>query len=330
MHWTGTLPKVAAIAPLKGDRKHKARMMYFVDNFKLQNYEGEKELVLVYHYKDAAAAKLLQRYENDTNIKGVVAHDQSEEMFPSNPALRYAAWSSDADVIAQWDPDEYHDPDRLSLQVRAMAFANKHACVLSTKSTSHSQEEEETKELHHVSLMGERSWMQQHWHPLSDEESRVTEEFKAGEIVELDMQNNEFMGSISRLEHLFSQTTTTSPVVEETERNDDSMEGTDFSRGIEECLNYDSSKGHVHEDAAEKAISEKAGKDVGKKFHNLVKRRRDLIMKLQLLCFQATMEKDAIKRKDMHEHVLEMDQIRADLDKHISNTASLFGVAEVP
>jgi len=324
MQWTGKLPKVAAIASIKGDRKHKARMMYFVDNFKLQTYEGEKELVLVYHFKDTLAAELVNRYANDRGIKGVVAHDKSQDMFPSDPALRYAAWASDADVIAQWDVDEYHDPNRLSLQVRAMAYANRHACVLSTTSTSHSQEEEENKELHSVSLIGERSWMKEHWHPLrEEEESEVVDTFKAGEIVELDMQNKALMGNISRIEHIFTETTTVAPGSQDIESKDQS-EGSDFSHGIEECLGYDHTKGHESEDVAEKAITEKAGEDVGKKFHNLVKRRRDIIMKLQLLCFQATMEKDAGKRKFMHDHVLEMDQIRVDLDQHITNTASLF------
>merc|ERR1711871_588975 len=142
MHWTGKLPKVAAIAWVKGDRKHRARMMYFVDNFKLQDYEGERELLLVYHYKDIFAANIVAKYIDNTTVKAVVAHDYSQESFPSDPALRYAAWASDADIVAQWDFDEWHDPNRLGLQVKAMAHSGRHACVLSTSSTSHSQEEE--------------------------------------------------------------------------------------------------------------------------------------------------------------------------------------------
>lgn len=345
MHWTGKLPKVAAVASIKGDQKHRARMMYFVDNFNLQNYEGEKELVLLYHYKDSVAAQLISRYANDTSVKGVAAHDKSQELFPSDPAFRYAAWSSDADVIAHWDADEYHDPDRLRLQVRAMAYSNRPACVLSTSSASHSQEEEETKEIHHVSLIGERAWMKAHWHPISREESEVMDAFKAGDIVELDMQNKAFMGNISRIEHIFNNTkgsSLSSSSVSSAASDSKAFhnggllhtdrtitEGTDFSRGIQECLDFDTSKGHASEDAAEKAISEQAGKDVGDKFHTLVTRRHDIISKLQLLCFEATMEKDAGKRKFMHDHVLEMAQIRSELDKHITNTASLFAVSQV-
>jgi len=69
--------------------------------------------------------------------------------------------------------------------------------------------------------------------------------------------------------------------------------------------------------------------EFGKKFHDLVKRRHDVIMKLQLLCFQTTMEKDKDKHKFMHDHVLEMDRIHIELDKHVKKMASLFGVAEL-
>lgn len=332
LHWQGNLPKVAAVAWIKGDRKHRARMMYFVDNFKLQDYEGESELLLVYHHKDTAAAHLVSHYENDTNIKGVVAHDRSEDMFPSDPALRYAAWSSDADVIAQWDFIEFHDPSRLSLQVKAMVYTTRHACVLSTASTSHSQDEE-SKEYHQVSLLGEKSWMKENWHPFSERHSEVAKTFILGEIVELDMQNKDMMSNISRIEHVFSETTTpAAPVAQEAEKEQAGAEegSTDFSRGISECLGYDHSKGHENEEAAEKAIRDNVGEEFGKKFHNLVKRRQDVIMKLQLLCFQTTMEKDVGKRKYMHDHVLEMDHIRSELDKHIENAVSVFGAHEIP
>lgn len=103
------------------------------------------------------------------------------------------------------------------------------------------------------------------------------------------------------------------------------VEGTAFSRGLNECLDYDTSKGHSAEDlAAEKAITENVGKDFGTKFHDLLHRRHDITLKLQLLCFQTTMEKDSGKRKFMHDHVLEMDHIRVELDKHIKSMASLF------
>jgi hypothetical protein len=323
-HWAGKLPKVAAITWIRGDRKTKARMMYFVDNFKLQDYEGSRELLLVYHSSDEAAARLVQHYANDTIVKGIPAHDMSQEMFPSDPALRYAAWTSDADVIAQWDFNEWHDPSRLSLQVRAMAHSGRHACVLSTMSTSHSQEDED-KEISQVSLVGERSWMKVHWHPFSRRKSEVLEVFKAGSIVEVDMQNKALMGNISRIEHVYKTNLTHATPAKDT----GVKQGTAFSRGIDECLGYDSSNGRASEDAAKKAITEKVGNDFGKKFQKLVERRRDIISKLQLLCFQTTMERDSGKRKFMHDHVLEMVRIRDELDKHIKNTAALFGASEV-
>jgi hypothetical protein len=331
LHWEGKLPKIAAIAWIKGDRKHRARMMYFVDNFKLQDYQGEKELMLVYHHKDEVAAHIVARYENDTEVKSVVAHDKSEDMFPSDPALRYAAWTSDADLIAQWDFEEFHDPSRLSLQVKSLAYTKRHASVLATSSTSHSQDEE-AKEYHQVSILGEKSWMKANWHPFSERHSEIAQTFILGEIVELDLQNKDMMSNISRIEHVFSEAATPAPVAKESDEKQqgESEEGsTDFSRGISECLGYDHTKGHENEEVAEKAITDNVGEEFGKKFHNLVKRRKDVIMKLQLLCFQSTMEKDAGKRKFMHDHVLEMDHIRSELDKHIDNAVSLFGAHEI-
>jgi hypothetical protein len=307
-------------------------MMYFVDNFKLQDYSGSRQLILVYHQKDTQAAEIVRRHADGTDVIGVAAHDFSQEMFPSDPALRYAAWASDAAVIAQWDFDEWHDPNRLSLQIKAMAHTSRHACVLSTSSTSHKQEDED-KEISLVSLVGERSWMKEHWHPFSRRVLEVTDSFKAGSLVELDMENKALMTNISHIEHVFTETASTSlaPTVNEEASPEPSGEeqGTSFSRGITECLEYDHSKGKASEMAAEKAILENTGSEVAKKFHGLVRKRHDITMKLQLLCFQTSMETDNSKRKFMHDHVLEMDRIGNELDKHIKNTESIFGTPTV-
>jgi hypothetical protein len=326
MHWTGDFPKVAAVAWIRGNRKTRSRMMYFVDNFKLQDYKGPRELVLVYHYKDAVAAEIVHRYVNDTDVKAVAAHDFSQESFPSDPALRYAAWGSDANIVAQWDFDEWHDPSRLSLQVRAMALAHRHACVLSTRSASHSQEDED-QEIRVVSVIGEKAWMTEHWHPITKLNVEVSEAFHAGDVVELDMQNKALMDNISRIEHVFVATTPKPAEVDATVVAKDEG-GTEFSRSITECLDYDTSTAHSEEDlATEKSISENVGPDFGKKFHDLLHKRHDVTLKLQLLCFQTGTERDKDKKKFMHDHVLEMDKIRLDLDQHIKNTAAMFGGA---
>merc|ERR1719247_3392498 len=105
-------------------------MMYFINNFRLQDYEGSRQLVLVYHHADPDAAELVRTYADGSYIKGLAA--QGNETFPSAAALRYGAWSSDADVIARWDFEEWHDPSRLSMQVRALAMAAKPASVLAS------------------------------------------------------------------------------------------------------------------------------------------------------------------------------------------------------
>jgi hypothetical protein len=346
LHWTGDLPKVSAITWIKSDRRTRARMMYFVDNFNLQDYEGPHELVFVYHYKDIEAAELVRHYADRANIRSIAAHDFSQDLFPSDPALRYAAWESDASVIAQWDFDAWHDPSSLAMQVRAMAYTAKHACVLSMSSTSHSQEDD-NEEISLSSVVGERLWMKEHWHPFSKRKLEVTETFKAGQLVELDMQNKKYMSSISRIEHVFNESQKSAATADKQEAASPAKEakavkqdiespameaghaeGTQFSHDISECLGYDHNKGHEAEDAAAgKAISENVGPDFGKKFHDLVKKRHDITLKLQLLCFQTSSERDVRKRKFMHEHVLEMDRIRNELDKHVKNTASVFGVS---
>lgn len=341
MHWTGDFPKVAAIAWVRGSRKTRSRMMYFVDNFKLQDYKGPRELLLVYHYKDVEAAEIVKRYADGAEIKGVAAHDFSQESFPSDPALRYAAWASDADVVAQFDFDEWHDPNRLSLQVRAMAYAARHACVLSTRSASHSQEDED-KEIRAVSLVGERAWMKEHWHPISRLKLETLESFEAGQIVELDMQNTALMDSISRIEHVFIEpakaaaiepakaAVTVAPATS-VEKAATGLHGiSSWAQGINKCLDYDTSGEHSEEDlTAERHIIENIGKDFGKKFHDLLHKRHDVTVKLQLLCFQTDMEKDQEKKKFMNDHVQDMDRIRLELDKHIKNTVTLFGGPKV-
>lgn len=333
LKWVGELPKVAAIAWIRGDRKTRARMTYFVDNFKLQDYEGQRELVFVYHSHDTEAAGILRQYANSTDVKVVAAHDFSQDAFPSDPALRFAAWGSDADVVAQWDFDGWHDPSRLSMQIRAMAHTAKHGCVLSMSSTSHGQEDD-SKEVSLSSLVGTRAWMKAHWHPFSKRKLEVEDTLKAGQLVELDMQNKKMMNSISRVEHVYSSVRSenasqASQAAVAQGTNDVASQAagrSKFSRDVDECLGYDHSHGQAADDAAEKAIRENIGPAFGKRFHDLVKKRHDITLKLQLLCFQTSMEKDPVKRKSMHDHVVELDHTRAKLDKSAHQIASVFHV----
>merc|ERR1719401_2551455 len=94
----------------------------------LQDYEGATELILLYHHADEQAAALVEQYSNGSSIRGVVARGGA--VFPTTADLRYAAWTARADIIANWDFLEFHLPDRLSVQVRAMAVGRRPASVL--------------------------------------------------------------------------------------------------------------------------------------------------------------------------------------------------------
>jgi len=175
LKWSGMIPSVACIAAIPDGRAAQARLKYFINNFLLQQYEGPKQLVLVYHRSDERAAKLVKAYADGSYIKGVAAFGDGE--FPSTTAFRYGAWSADADIIAHWDFDEWHHPDRLAMQIRALGLTGRPASIL--KQWTVLQEGQQSTLFAGVgwegSLVGEAKWMHEHWHPLLQEERVVLE-----------------------------------------------------------------------------------------------------------------------------------------------------------
>jgi hypothetical protein len=308
LHWSGSLPKVACVTPISGSRHAKARMMYFIDNFRLQDYEGLRQLVLVYHYLDESAGRLAHSYANGSFIKAVAAHGNST--FPSNSALRYGAWSSDADVIAHWDFDEWHDPSQLSMQIRAMALVSRPACVL-----KHDEESKRSKEetAPGFSLVGERAWMKRYWHPYLQTEDHVVTSSQQDHIVELDMKTKGFAVSDNDAKPSQELESSSSSTAEQRDWN------------VGECIDLDNSStidsvSHT----IEATIGANMGEDMGKAFHKLMARRHDITLKLQLLCLENTSERDSLKHEFNRKHVIQMLSIRAELDKHIAATAALF------
>jgi len=190
-HWSGMIPKVACITAIKGGAAAKIQLKYFLENFRLQTYEGPMELVLVYHYKDRAAAQLVSSYADGFYIRGVAA--RGEGGFPSTTTLRYGAYSADADIIVNWKFAAWHHPERLALQVRALAFAERPASTL-RRNQPHQQQQKEEEHKEEVpeeawdeSLAGEAAWMRENWHPLLSEQRSVTLDNQAHELVEVDM-----------------------------------------------------------------------------------------------------------------------------------------------
>lgn len=307
MRWSGVIPKVACITAIQGSRHTKARIMYFVNNFRLQDYEGPRQLILVYHHSDTVAAELIDEYVDGTYIKGVAAFGDS--VFPSAAGLRYGAWSSDADVIARWDFEEWHDPSRLSMQIRALATSSRPACVI--RSPQHHQNQ---STFNASSLAGERSWMNKHWHPLVPEESAALETSRAAQVVELDMESDPLASNMTHIKEAFDE----SPKQEIQLTDEKSIWEAQCSQLEEpDSTGFDGK-------SLEATIGETVGPDMSKQFHKLMKRRHDITQKLQLLCLQSTLEKDAHKQMFMREHVSQMFGIRSQLDKHISAMTELF------
>lgn len=176
--WAGMIPKVACITPVQSGPALKIQLKYFIDNFHLQSYEGPTQLVFVYHHTDHEAARLVADYADGFHIKGVAARGGGE--FPSTAALRFGAWSSNADVIAYYNVQEFQHPQRLSLQVRALAYSSRPACIMRGLPNQGAVADDST-------LLGEASWMKEHWHPLLKEQQDVLQVAEARHVVELDM-----------------------------------------------------------------------------------------------------------------------------------------------
>jgi len=188
--WGGMIPKVACVTAIPSGSEARARMKYFINNFRLQSYEGPRQLILVHHKNDTEAARLVKPYADGSYIKAVAAQG-NEAVFPSTTALRFGAWASDGDVIARWDFDEWHHPQRLSMQVRALALTNRPACLLRQWTVLEESGREARILSGHLgwegSLVGEASWMREHWHPLLEEERAVLGGAQAHRVVQVDM-----------------------------------------------------------------------------------------------------------------------------------------------
>jgi len=185
-HWSGTIPKVACIAVIPCGRGVKPWIKYFIDNFATQSYEGPRQLVIVYHYQHHEAARMVKTYADGNYIKGVPARDPE---YPSASTFRFGAWNADADVIARWDFDAWHHSHRLSMQVRALAFADRPACLLKQWSVRNAD-----GDLRVVSggrnwdssLVGEAAWMREHWYPSMDEGRTALEADMGRYVVNVD------------------------------------------------------------------------------------------------------------------------------------------------
>jgi hypothetical protein len=335
LQWSGKLPKVSCVTAISYSRHTKARMMYFVDNFKLQDYEGERQLLLVYHSADTDAADLVKKFADGVAIKGVAIPSGRSlpfqdgtpviEKFPSNKALRYGAWSADADIVARWEFEDWHDPSRLSMQVRALAATARPACILGRKPD---QPSSGSPDQQHVvadsSLLGAKAWMKVYWQPfLTGDTGEELVPPPEAHIVQLNLHNAPLVSAASPLEPLSVEIKTMGEVVPEVDAKPE-VKAEVHEWSMKECLDLDSTSDIPGLTAnSEAAIDESLGQGMGEMFHKLMTRRHDITSKLQLLCMETTMESDMKEHVFKRQHVEQMMGIRSKLDEHIAKLLQL-------
>merc|ERR1719473_1193405 len=169
------------------DLKRTSAVQNAIKAFRSENYEGPKQLIVVYQFHDRQAAKLAKQLADGFFIKAVGARGE----VPSTMALRFGAWESDsdADVVARWDMDSFHHPDRLSMQVRALGHSGRpvslNMWMANLKSDGKRLVTGEPFGLEN-SMVGLRSWMEKNWRPFGGDD--VPDHLaKVGDLVHLDM-----------------------------------------------------------------------------------------------------------------------------------------------
>jgi len=307
--WQGMIPKVACITAVTFDRGLKNRMALFIDNFYLQDYEGPRQLVLVYHHRDSRAAQIVQTYVDGVFIKSVVAFGEGD--FPSTTALRYGAWASDADVVARWDFEEWHHPQRLAMQVRSIALAARPACLMASEGGGIESEE---------SLVGEKSWMQAHWHPLLKEGSVTLHHTEDHHLVQVAMP--ELFPKVRAALAVSHTSSDTKP-----DDHTGAMANEVTLEGMCRELNHAGESEKADEDSTEARIVAKLGSEMGETYQRLRYRYRTITSNLRSLCVEAVAQKDPAWRTTMRYEAQRMASIRLDMIEHFQKVQSLFALA---
>jgi len=176
--WAGMIPKVALITAVSSSQASKAKMEQFIRNFNEQTYEGSSQLVLVYDHKDKQAEEMVKTYSDGSRIKGVITRD--EGAFPSTTTLRFGAWSvgEDAQAVFHWDFEAPHHPQRLSMQVRALALSARPGTLIENDGSFQVE-----------SLGGETKWMQRNWYPLMEGQHQTLQGMQESQIVQVKLDS---------------------------------------------------------------------------------------------------------------------------------------------
>jgi len=294
LKWSGALPHVACIAMVPPGADAVYQMMYFVDNWRLQTWES-KELVLVYQHSDRRLAKVLDKYVDGKAVKAVGARDAE---FPSTAAARYGAWSVKADVIARWDFEEWHHPDQLTLQVKALAMTARPASLLQPQGTHgpRATDREST-------LVGEAKWMREEWYPFLRHGSDILEEDRAHHIVQVDVPKLDINAKAPKK----------APFKDTLE-----AERAEIAAGVAICLRLQQGE-HFSEFTV--SLGAMPLQELEKDHEHLAEAHRHTDVRLSDLCVRAGVEGSLLKRAELHRQAARLASFEAEIASELSDPA---------
>lgn len=260
-------------------------MMYFVDNWKLQDWDS-KELVLVYQHGDERLAKIVQKYADGKSVKAVAARDGK---FPSTAAVRFGAWSVKTDVIARWDFDEWHHPEQLTLQIKALAMTSRPASLLQPTGThgASTMDREAT-------LLGEAKWMRELWYPFLEHGSDIFEEDRAHHIVQVD---------VPKLD-INAKSTTKLPFIDALE-----IEKAEIAAGVAICTKL---RKREHQQFTV-SLGALPVAELELDHQNLTQIHHDADVRLEDLCNKADKEANLLKRAELHRQAARLSSFEAEI-----------------
>lgn len=176
-------PSVACITVLSSGEDTFQRVRFLIDNFVEQTYEGSMQLIIVAddgHESEEALANFV----DGVAVKAV--HAPIDRMDLAALYRLGLDEADDADILARWDWNAWHHPDRLALQIRSMALTSRPVSHLKTWTTTHDgSEAPRQEELGEPTLVGEKEWMKRYWYPGHHEEQLQTAHSR--HFVELDL-----------------------------------------------------------------------------------------------------------------------------------------------
>jgi hypothetical protein len=295
LRWSGSMPHVACIAMVPPGSDSVYHMMYFVDNWKLQTWES-KELVLVYQHSDKRLAKVLDKYVDGKTVKAVAARDGE---FPSTAAMRFGAWSVKADVIARWDFGEWHHPEQLTLQVKALAMTARPASLLQPRGTHGAQSTDRES-----SIVGEARWMREEWYPFLKHGSDILEEDRAHHIVQVDVPKLDINAKAPEKV----------PFKDALE-----AERAEIAKGVAICVKV--SKGE-HRSEFSVSLGAMPLPELEKDHEHLTKTHHETAARLSELCANAEVEPSLLKRAELHRQVTRLASFEEEIASELSDPRS--------